>query len=479
MALVAAGDTIYMRGGTYTYTQTQNLAKSGTATDTIRIYAFPGEQPMLSWATWAPSNGDRGAARGLYVTGDYYHIKGLDIGYAPDNGMKLEGCHNKIEMCAFHHNGDTGLQVGLKSNAANDGSKVAYNLILNCDAYRNADPGTNYENADGFACKLYPGKGNKFYGCRSWENVDDGWDLYETEYLIELNNCWTWHNGDPTLWGFTSFNGDGNGFKLGGAGIAGGHLVINCVAFNNQEQFSRGFHQNNNGSGITVYNCTAWGNTVNFGFNDAVTVSIPHVLKNNIGFDFFPHPKQSGASNARLLAGTVEARNSWDAETAVTITKADFVSLDENDAKAARQANGSLPKNGFAKLKSTSVAIDKGVDVGLPFIGPAPDLGAYEYDPATRIIFGQSTAMQYALDQNFPNPFNPSTVITYQLPQNGFVSLKVFDVLGNEIAALVNREEQAGTHSVSFHAANLSSGIYYYRLQSGTVVKTNKMLLLK
>lgn len=479
ISLVSAGDTIFFRGGTYVYTATQALAKSGTATDTIHIFAYPGEYPILSWSTWAPTSGDRGAARGIYLTGDYYHIRGLDIGYAPDNGMKLEGSHNVIEQCVFHHNGDTGLQVGLKSNAANDGTKVCYNLILNCDAYLNVDPGTNYENADGFACKLYPGAGNKFYGCRSWENCDDGWDLYETEYLIELDNCWTWHNGDPTVWGFTSFNGDGNGFKLGGAGVAGGHLVKNCVAFNNKETYSRGFHQNNNGSGITVYNCTAWGNTVNFGFNDAVTVTKVHTLKNNIAFDYYKNPNQSGATNAKLLAGTISEFNTWDAATGVTVTADDFISLAEADAMAAREADGSLPNNGFAHLKATSKAIDKGTNVGIPFIGSAPDLGAYEYNPLSGVKEFTSSDKKFNLNQNYPNPFNPSTTITFALSNPAYVTLKVYDVMGKEVAALMQGNKQAGTYQVRFNAGSLPSGLYIYKLTSGNASETKKMLLLK
>jgi hypothetical protein len=479
ISLVSPGDTIFFRGGTYAYTSTQALAKSGTAADTICIFAYPGEYPILSWSTWAPSSSDRGAARGIYLTGDYYYIRGIDIGYAPDNGMKLEGSHNLIEHCAFHHNGDTGLQVGLKSNAANDGTKVCYNYILNCDSYLNVDPATNYENADGFACKLYPGVGNKFYGCRSWENCDDGWDLYETEYLIELDHCWTWHNGDPTVWGFTSFNGDGNGFKLGGAGVAGGHLVKNCIAFNNKETYSRGFHQNNNGSGITVYNCTAWGNTVNYGFNDAVTVTKVHCLKNNIAFDFYKNPAQSGAANAKLLAGTISQYNTWDTATGVTVTADDFISLAESDAMAARQADGSLPNNGFAKLKATSKAIDKGTDVGIPFIGSAPDLGAFEYNPLSAVKENATGEKGFYLHQNYPNPFNPSTTISCTLSKASYITLKVYAILGNEVASLFQGNKPAGTYQFRFNANGLPSGIYLFKLTSGNMSETRKMILMK
>ena len=87
--------------------------------------------------------------------------------------------------------------------------------------------------------------------------------------------------------------------------------------------------------------------------------------------------------------------------------------------------------------------------------------------------------LQCNLFQNFPNPFNPSTVIKYQTVENGHVTLTVYDVLGREITVLRDGQENAGTHSVVFNAANLASGIYYYRLQAGTYVKTKKLLIVK
>lgn len=86
---------------------------------------------------------------------------------------------------------------------------------------------------------------------------------------------------------------------------------------------------------------------------------------------------------------------------------------------------------------------------------------------------------KFALYQNYPNPFNPTTVINYQLPVNSFVTLKVYDVLGREIATLVNERQTAGTHNVIFNASKLPSGMYFYRLQAGTYSNTKKLLLLK
>ena len=90
-----------------------------------------------------------------------------------------------------------------------------------------------------------------------------------------------------------------------------------------------------------------------------------------------------------------------------------------------------------------------------------------------------SPPMRYALLQNYPNPFNPSTRISYQLPKQSFATLKVFDVLGREIATLVNGEQTAGYKSVSWDAANVPSGMYFYRLQTKEFMQTRKLLLLK
>lgn len=86
---------------------------------------------------------------------------------------------------------------------------------------------------------------------------------------------------------------------------------------------------------------------------------------------------------------------------------------------------------------------------------------------------------EYSLSQNYPNPFNPSTSIQYSLPVKQFVTLKIFDVLGNETAVLVNEEKPAGVYKIYWHAANIPSGIYFYKLQADNFIQTKKMILLK
>ncbi|UCH66955.1 MAG: T9SS type A sorting domain-containing protein [Ignavibacterium sp.] len=85
----------------------------------------------------------------------------------------------------------------------------------------------------------------------------------------------------------------------------------------------------------------------------------------------------------------------------------------------------------------------------------------------------------YELFNNYPNPFNPSTNIRYQLPEPGNVSLKVFDVLGREVMELVDEQQAAGSYNINFEASDLASGIYFYRLKAGSYVSIKKMMLLK
>jgi len=94
-------------------------------------------------------------------------------------------------------------------------------------------------------------------------------------------------------------------------------------------------------------------------------------------------------------------------------------------------------------------------------------------------VSNEEEVYTFNLNQNYPNPFNPVTIIRYQIPERGFITLKVYDVLGNEVATLINEEKPTGSYYVEFDGSNLSSGIYYYRLSAGNFVATKKLILLK
>ena len=116
--------------------------------------------------------------------------------------------------------------------------------------------------------------------------------------------------------------------------------------------------------------------------------------------------------------------------------------------------------------------------------GDGVDATVYTLDFANIIVSvdgqtGDQLPETYSLGLNYPNPFNPSTTINYAVPQNSFISLRVFDILGNEVQTLVNETKSAGKYTVSFDAASIPSGVYFYTLEAGNFVSTKKMLLLK
>jgi len=110
-------------------------------------------------------------------------------------------------------------------------------------------------------------------------------------------------------------------------------------------------------------------------------------------------------------------------------------------------------------------------------------LNQLDFDGTHRVV-GELTAYltlpeQFSLEQNYPNPFNPSTTINFSIPASDFVTLKVFNVLGSEVATLVNEQKEPGSYQVSFNANNYSAGIYFYNLSAGNFIETRKMILLK
>ncbi|MCW9065142.1 MAG: T9SS type A sorting domain-containing protein [Ignavibacteriaceae bacterium] len=99
--------------------------------------------------------------------------------------------------------------------------------------------------------------------------------------------------------------------------------------------------------------------------------------------------------------------------------------------------------------------------------------------PAAVETISNEIPTEYSLEQNYPNPFNPSTKIEYRIPEVSFVLLKVYDILGNEVATIVNQEQAAGVYRADFSGINLTSGTYFYKIQVGSFIETKKMILIK
>ena len=107
------------------------------------------------------------------------------------------------------------------------------------------------------------------------------------------------------------------------------------------------------------------------------------------------------------------------------------------------------------------------------------DIGADEFDGVMGVEDETTLPTEFALEQNYPNPFNPTTTIKYGVKERTIIELKVYDILGNEVAALIKEEQPAGYYVLNFNAVNLSSGVYFYQLKAGNFIETKKMLLIK
>jgi hypothetical protein len=150
------------------------------------------------------------------------------------------------------------------------------------------------------------------------------------------------------------------------------------------------------------------------------------------------------------------------------------VEPDTNDAIVKR--NSSMPE-GF-----DHIALEfggDGVDVRLVFDEITVASSFADLTKTSGISRKETVSFEYSLSQNYPNPFNPTTNITYSLKQTGEVRLSVFDILGREVAVLVDDVQNAGQHTITFTGTDLSTGIYLYRLQIGKEVITKKMVLVK
>ena len=372
IGLSQPGNIIYVRGGTFPYVNTINIrTNAGTALAPISVLAYPGERPILDYSSQPIGSDNRGMH--VYTNANYWYFKGLEIAHCGDNAVKLEGSYCTFDQCVFHENQDTGLQIGFGHTTVNPGDWAAYNTIINCDSYLNYDNATHGGNADGFACKMHPGPGNVFIGCRAWYNSDDGWDLFETDYSVVISNCWAWKSA-------ATGQGNGNGFKMGGNGTGGDskgtHYAYNCVAFSCKVN---NFTQNSHKDGDVVVNCLAFSpgsSGYNYFFEGSLNSGKQNIFENNAGI-----PRSGTSGNISFDNNPLEVNNSWNL--AVTVNSADFGDITEAAAGAPRQPDGSLP-TGFARLVAGSDLIEKG-STNAPYCstpcGSAPDLGAFEYCP--------------------------------------------------------------------------------------------------
>lgn len=499
-----SGDTIICRGGVYFPSMKQDGTKTtvrlnakGAADKQYTIRNFPGEFPVFNFR----DQPKKVSVRGIQLNGDYWHVLGIHVTEAGDNGMKIEGNNNRIERCTFSYNDDTGLQLGFGHDfsasgfgSSNDGSYCAYNDIVDCDAYLNCDSDNFGADADGFACKMHNGKGNRFIRCRAWDNADDAWDMYETDFAVYLIECWAWGSGRASNFGWVqasgSFQGNGNGIKLGGNGTGGNskgiHEAWNCVSFNNNKTGSvKGFDQNSHAGGEKIINCLAFGNGYDFMFEQS---SANRHYYNNVCFGNIEIAAGSNESHNAMLSTSDKA---WTNHVIRGFSLTDYVSLSEAVAKSPRAADGSLPAN-FARLKSTSALIDKGLNLTPPFIEEFPsiaqsvyglgrDIGPYELKEGElftdlQILIHKDAPLTLEV---YPNPCSSETRVSFSLAKTEEAKVELYQLNGQLVDVLFQSTAHAGiSYQLALPFAGLTQGAYICRLTTKDNTLTTKLIVL-
>ena len=383
--VVAAGDIVYMRGGTYAYNSTQVLTgKNGTSGNRILVTAYANEKPIVTKRTPFTYH-NRNFTSLIFISANYITISKLELtGFTQqDIYLWMPICLHTANNCILqelkvHHNGN-----GIRVTEASGG-----NLIVNCDIHDNHDPvsSTPYDDCDGVNIDYIPaGNTNTIRGCRIYYNADDGVDLWRNNGIVVVDNCWIWGNGYAE--NHTTKVGNGNAIKLGETTTT--DAAVRRIITKNLMylHIANAVDQNAARAVCHVYNNTIWGNDVGINLWD---YNLAHIIRNNAVFGNNDNYSNGNYSN------TTRDHNSYDTTwqpSGIVTESSDFASIDTTGVSSARQSDGSLPIINFLRLSEGSRLRDTGIGVGIPYIGSAPDLGAFEYgteptpsDPLTKPI---------------------------------------------------------------------------------------------
>lgn len=383
---IVPGQTLYMMGGTYSPLPTTYNAtfcgvvvnnKNGTSGSQYIVQNYPSQTPILSGVNIVGSTYPKA---GLYIANSsYWHITGLEImGFvqssSPVNvgtGLKLENTGNMtIERSVFHNNGGPGVTVRTSTGPIN---------FLNCDAYENYDQYTAGINADGFdAGYNSPTAIITFTGCRSWDNSDDGFDMYNPSpygCIVYCIDCWAFGNG----WAGANHNiigGDGNGFKIGpetADGTNGRRFFFNSIAFGNRMS---GFNENTAGCRQDYYNNTSYLNG-DKGWDFTAVANNLNIFRNNVSFN------NTNAEFDYVGTPAINDHNTWNSIDAVP---SDYINVDGTELTRVRRSDGSLPLMNFLHLANGSDQIAAGTSTGIyPTDGDGylwssiPAIGTFEF----------------------------------------------------------------------------------------------------
>jgi hypothetical protein len=478
--VMQAGDIVYIKGGTFNTADpdhpgwdailllSTDTDPNGTADAPIAYIGYPGDRPVLG----APAP----MRRGIYMeqTTAYYVIANWEFSQHAGN-LSLSGNGHRI-VGNYSHDGVAGEDytvIGIAGNSAH--LKLFGNLLRN-------NPNTGSDEV---------GVGFYLEGFGTNQDIDFGWNQIQDQ------------NGRRSIQVFGHIAGDRmedirihenlistslplrNNILLGGSD--GGTEVLGTIyVFNNIIVGANGQGLRiNDPQGTVIIQNNALYNNGSLGYDGNGQLFIEQAgtgkitLQDNIlyaesgqtyydfGTGVDPSVFNTASNNLWFNAGIAP---SWDTNSVNANPM--FIDAASDDFR----------------LSENSPAINTGINTGIArdYMGTFRDLnydiGAYEYTVPTSVETdgGQSTLiLDFRLTQNYPNPFNPSTKIGWQSPAGSWQTLKMYDILGNEIATLVDEYRAAGKYETEFATANLPSGVYFYRLRAGSFVQTKKMILIK
>ena len=334
--LAQPGYTIHVRGGTYAPATNIQLLKNGTASQPITLRSYQGERVVIDGENMPHTPGAVGSSiprpeRGaVHIEGDHWRLIGLEIVHGPYGVFGLDVNNTVFDRLVTRDNYESGLHLqGASSN----------NQVVNLDAYGNRDPRKNGESADGLAIKEGSGSGNVVRGARLWHNSDDGLDYWMFSSPILTENTLAWGNGF-NRWNLPDFTGDGNGFKLGGNGVAADHTVRDSMTWDNA---AGGFVDNNNPGRHRIERSTAWDNPkTGFQFDRSSSAVTKNLAAAN-------------GANVSLGSNSTGSGNSWDLGGSWS-----FASTNPATITGPRTADGSIPSSTFLRPAN-------GADVGARF----------------------------------------------------------------------------------------------------------------
>ncbi len=488
-----SGDTVYVRGGTYNeYVHTMH---SGDATGYIVFSAYPGEAPTID------GTGITDVGNLFIVDQSYIKLIGFEIRNFTGTGIWIENAaYIEISDCVIH---DVEFGIGVADgthdfvfnrveahhfdyygfDASPSGGADCYNGTFNdCIAHTWRDPALGHE-CDGFALS-HQGNQHDFVlnRCKA-HTVGDGFVIGGNN--VTVNRC-SAHDAEV-------------GYKIWGDDVT----IVNCLSYHNETSNFELDWDEKPGT-TTVQNCTFMDAQIyniwveNAGDSLHMYNSII-VAGDNIGLAF----EQMGVSNYQ---GDYNIFHNDDPDRAIVVGYTDEFSVSQiatgewttysgQDAYSmVAYSDTSLfidPTNFDLHLLQTSPAVDNGTSAGAPSndydgnprpSGDGYDIGAYEYQSSVG-VFGNgrknSIPKTSVLFQNYPNPFNPSTIIKYNLHESDFVTLKIYNLSGQELETLVNGFQTAGEQEMIWQPKGLPSGIYFYRLQTSEFSKAKKLTLQK